>query len=295
MPFKRTWQVAKATLSQFMAHGAMQLGAALAFYTIFSLAPILVIVIAVAGIVWGEEAIEGEVLEQVEANVGEDAAHLIQTIIQGASDVGQGIIAIVLGAIATIVGATGVFAQLKASLNHIWGVKPKPGQPILGLLWSRLLSFAMVLTIAFLLLVSLVVSSTVSAVVGYADQSLPMPSWVLSLSQYLVSLGIISLLFAVIFKYLPDIEIQWKDVWIGAMVTAVLFVVGESLLSLYLTYSSVGSSYGAAGSLVLLLMWVYYSSLIFLLGAEFTQVYSNQVGSGSKPSSLAVPEDAPES
>lgn len=291
--FKTTWQVAKASLSQFMEHNAMQLGAALAFYTIFSLAPILVIVTAIAGLIWGQQAIEGEIVEQVEDTIGDDGAQLIQTVIRGASDVGGGIVAIVLGSIATIVGATAVVAQLKASLNVIWNVKPKPGQPVLNLLRDRFLSFLLVVAIGLLLIASLVASSFVSGIAGYAEEALPVPPWLVSGAQYLVSLALVTVLFAVIFRYLPDIDVKWKDVWVGAIVTSILFVIGESLLSLYLAFSSVGSSYGAAGALIIVLMWVYYSSLIFLFGAEVTQVYTNRVGEGAAPSDRAMPADEP--
>jgi len=291
--FSTTWQVAKDALSQFMEHNAMQLGAALAFYAMFSLAPILMIIIAVTGFVWGQDAIEGEIVEQVEDAVGEEGAEMIQTIIRGASDVGQGVVAIILGSIATILGATGVFAQLKASLNVIWGVQPKPGQAIMTIVRDRLLSFLMVLAIGLLLMLSLLASSFVAGVAGYADQALPVPGWLITIARLLVALAIIALLFAIIFKYLPDIKVRWRDVWVGAAITAVLFVIGESLVSLYLTFASPGSSYGAAGALVIVLMWVYYSSLIFLLGAEITQVYTNRVGEGAAPSDRAMPADEP--
>lgn len=285
---RTTWQVAKGALLQFMEHKAMQLGAALAFYAIFSLAPILIIVIAVAGIVWGQRAIEGEIVQQVGEVIGEDGAQMIQTIIRGASNVGEGVVGIILGGVAIILGATGVFVQLKGSLDVIWGVEPRGGQPILTLLRDRLMSFALVLVIGLLLLVSVVASSAVTAMAGYADEVLPMPGWLVKIAKHVVTLGVLTVLFAIMFKYLPDIKVRWKDVWVGALVTAVLFVVGETLVSLYLIYASPGSSNGAAGSLVIVLLWVYYSSLIFLLGAEVTAVYTRRVGHGVEPGPNAV-------
>jgi len=290
--FHTTYRIVTGAIAQFMTHNAMQLAAAVAFYTIFSLAPMLVIVTAVAGFIWGEQAIEGEIVAQVQDTLGEEGAQLVQTVIRGASDVGQGIVAIVLGSIATIVGATVLFAQLKAALNVIFGVKRKPGKPVRNVLRDRVLAFLLVLIIGAMLILSIVAGSVVASVAGYAQESLPVPGWVLSAAQYLASLAIITLLFAIILKYLPDIEVRWRDVLVGAIVTAILFIIGETLMSRYLAFTSIGSSYGAAGALIIVLMWVYYSALIFLFGAEISQVYITRVGEGAVPSSRAVATDA---
>jgi len=290
--FRSAYRIVRDAIAQFMKHNGMQLGAAVAFYTIFSLAPMLVIVTAVAGFIWGERAIEGEIVAQVQDTLGEEGAQLVQTVIRGASDVGQGIIAIVLGSIATIVGATVLFAQLKSALNIIWGVKPIPGRPVRNVLRDRVLAFLMVLIIGALLILSIVASSVVASVAGHAEDALPVPGWVMSAAQHVASLAIITLLFAIILKYLPDINVRWKDVLVGAVVTAILFIIGETLMSRYLAVTTIGSSYGAAGALIIVLMWVYYSALIFLFGAELTQVYTKRVGAGAAPSERAMAADA---
>lgn len=288
MVITKTWQIAKATLSQFMSHRAMQLGAALAFYSIFSLAPILVIIIAIAGAVYGRRAVEGKLIGQIEASVGTEAAELIQEIIRGANETGPGTFTIIMSIAITIVAATGVFVQLKASLNVIWNVQPKPKQPILSVLRNRMFSFGMVLLIAAVLLTSMIANTYVTGMTRTTADIFGMPAWTLSIARYVLAIAIFSVLFAIVFKFLPDIRARWRDVWVGSLGTAVLFVIGESAIGVYFAYGSAGSVYGAAGSLVALLMWIYYCSLIVLFGAEFTQVYTNRVGHGAEPGKHAV-------
>ena len=257
-----------------------RLAAALAYYTTFSLAPLLVVLIALAGLIFGTEAVRGQLDDQIRGLLGDDAAKAVQEMVQSASThTSSGIVATVFSILALILGATGVFAELQDSLNTIWDVQPKPGRGLRGLVQDRLLSFGMVLAIAFLLTVSLVVSTLIAGVgafVGGQAGALA-PLW--HAVDWAFSIAILTLLFAAIFKWMPDAEIAWRDVWIGAGVTSVLFTIGKVMLGLYLGRSSTVSVYGAAGSLVVLLIWVYYSAQIFLLGAEFTKVYAHRYGS----------------
>ena len=265
---------------------ALRFSAALAYYSIFAMAPLVIIAIAVAGLIFGEEAARGQIYQQLEWLLGPKGATEIQTLIQASSDTSQSILATVLGIVALLLGASGVFGQLKDALNSIWGVRLKKG----GLLISvkeYLLNFSMVLGVGFLLIISLLLSAVLQAVNNFMTGYLPIPSFVGPLSA-VVSLAVLVLLFALIFKVLPDVEINWEDVWIGATVTALLFTGGKFLIGLYLASSSIASSFGAAGALILILVWVYYSTTIFLLGAEFTKVYADRFGSGICPSRNAM-------
>ncbi len=268
-----------------MADNAPSLGAALAYYTIFSLAPVLIVVIAVAGLVFGREAAEGEILRELQALVGPAGAATIQTIIQRVSQPALGIVASTVGLVTVLVGASGAFLQLQDALNQIWKVKPKSESFWVCALRKRSLSFGLVLGTGFLLLVSLALSAALAAVGTFMGQLLPIAAFLLESVNFLLSFAVITLLFAMIFKVLPDTEVAWGDVWMGAAVTALLFTIGKMLIGLYLGKSSVASAYGAAGSLVVVLVWVYYSAQILLLGAEFTHAYANQHGSRVGPSS----------
>lgn len=263
--------------------------AALAYYTIFSLAPLLLIAISIAGAAFGEDAVRGEIVGQIQGLVGKEGATAIQSMIQNAHRPGSGgTIATIVGIVTLLFAASGVFAQLQNALNAIWDVKPKPGQGIRSFLQSRFLSFAMVLVIGFLLLVSLVLSAALTAIATFFSQL--MPGWVIigQVLDFAVSFGFITLLFAGIYKVLPDVEVAWKDLWVGAATTALLFNIGKFLIGLYLGNSSVSSTYGAAGSIVVLLLWVFYSAQILLFGAEFTQVFAKYRGSSITPSTHAV-------
>ena len=276
---KRYFDLFKQAFTEFGEDKAQRLGAALAYYTIFSLAPLLLIAIAIAGVVFGREAAQGEIFSQLRGVLGEQAASGVQEMVKSAAKPKTGTLATVVGIVTLLFGAAGVFGQLKDALNTIWNVEPKKKSGILGLLKDRFLSFAMVLGTGFLLLVSLVIDSAVAAAGHFIGDRLPGGETLWQGVQLIVSLAVVTLLFALIFRFLPDIHPTWRDVWFGAVFTAVLFVVGKFALGLYLGKSAVGSSYGAAGSLVVLLLWVYYSAQILFFGAEFTQVYARTHGS----------------
>jgi membrane protein len=286
---KSGFNLIKESFKGWQEHGSLDLGAALAYYAIFSLAPLLLIVIAVAGLVWGREAVQGQLVGQLQGIVGPQGGEAIQTMIANAGKQGSGVLATIVGLVTILFGATGVFVQLQSSLDRIWNVEPKPGGGIWSFVRTRMLSFGMVLGIGFLLLISLVVATAVSAVGAWATGLLPGAKVLVEGLTFVVSFAMVTLLFAMIYRFLPDVKIAWRDVWIGAAVTALLFTLGKFLIGLYLAKSSVTSTYGAAGSLVLVLLWIYYSSQILFLGAEFTQVYASRYGSNIRPSKHAVP------
>jgi membrane protein len=255
------------------------MGAALAFYAVFSLAPVLIIAISVAGVAFGQKAAEGEFSRQLQGLVGETGAKAIQAILLNANRPSLGIIASAFGIGILLVGASGAFVELQDALNKIWKVQCRPGSVWLRVIRERFLSFGLVLGLGFLLLVSLVVSAALEAVGNFITPLLPWPVFLLESVNLLLSLGVIALLLAMIFKYLPDVAIAWSDVWMGAAIAALLLTTGKALIGLYLAKSTVASAYGAASSLVIILTWVYYSAQIVLFGAEVTQVYSRQHGS----------------
>src|SRR5215216_2096545 len=262
---------------------ASRLSAALAYYTIFSLAPMLLIIIAVTGFFWSQDVVQSQVLNQIEGLVGAEGRTFVSDLLTSASNPAKGIVATIVGIITLLFGALGVFNELHNALNTIWEVKEEETkgflQSIKKIIFSRLLSFTMILGIGFLLLVSLVISAGLSAVQETIGNAIPVSEILLQLVNLVISIGVITVLFALIFKFLPDAEIAWRDVWLGAFVTAILFSLGKFLIGIYLGNSSVTSSFGAAGSLVLLLVWIYYSAQILFFGAEFTQVYANNYGS----------------
>ena len=253
---------------------APRLSAALAFYSIFSIAPLLVIIIGILGLVFGEKAVSGELYGELSGYMGPSSAGAIESMVQSASKPAQGVFATVSGLMMLIVGASGVFGELKEALNTIWGVKSKPGGGIRGLLRGQFLNFGMVLVIGFLLLVSLVMSTAIAGLNQRLENVLPLPAIVWAAVAFVISLGLVTTLFALIFKVLPDAQIRWRHVWFGALTTALLFEVGKTGLSWYLGREGTASAFGAAGSVVLLLLWVYYTSAILFFGAEFTQVYA---------------------
>lgn len=278
MSLKTVWDLLKQTGLEWMEDKVPRLGAALAFYSVLSLAPLLVIAIAIAGLVFGEEAARGQVVEQMGGLVGKQGAEAIQTMIANARKPESGIIAAVIGVASLLFAATGVFGELHDAMNTIWEVQPKPGGGVMGFIKDRFLSFTMVLGIAFLLLVSLVLTTALAATGKYLSSLVPFAA-VMQVLNFVISFAVITLLFAMMFKLLPDVKIGWSDVWIGAVITGLLFTLGKLLIGLYLGHSSIGSAYGAAGSFVVLLVWVYYSSQILFFGAEFTQVYADKYGS----------------
>lgn len=279
----------KDTIAEWNEDNVPLLAAALAYYTIFSLAPLLIIAIAIVGAVFGEEAARGEIVRQIQGLVGVEGAKFIQSMVQNASQPGSGgTVATVISTLVLLFGASGVFGQLQTALNTIWEVKPKPGRAIKSFLQSRFLSFAMVLVIGFLLLVSLVLSAILIGISSYFSGFFPEFVILGRLLNFILSFAVITLLFASIYKFLPDVEVPWRNLWVGAGVTALLFNIGKFLIGLYLGNSSVGSTYGAAGSLVVVLIWIFYSAQILLFGAEFTQVYSKYRGEPIRPSKHAV-------
>ena len=270
----------KESVIAWRADHASSMGGALAYYTLFSIAPILVIAIAVAGFFFGEEAARGEILVQLRGMLGDDGAAAVQGLLESARRPEQGLLATVAGVLLLIVGATTVFAELQMDLDRIWKIpaaEQKGG--LWGLLRSRLLSFGLILALGFLLLVSLIFSAALAALGQWWGSYFDGWDTVLEMVNFIVALAITTGLFAMIYKLLPSVEIAWRDVWIGAAVTALLFALGKTLIGIYIGRSSVASGFGAAGSFVVLLIWVYYSTQIFLLGAEFTGVYARKHGS----------------
>lgn len=266
---------------------ASRLSAALAYYSIFSIAPLLVISIGIAGLVLGTEAVTGRLYGELKGYVGAESAAAIQSMVESASQPSQGVMATVLGFVMLLLGASGVFGQLKDALNIIWGVKPKPGQGILAIVRGKFLNFSMVLVIGFLLLVSLMLTTAIAGLNNRLERMLPLPAVVWAALAFVISMGIVTILFAMIFKVLPDAQIRWRHVWFGALITALLFEVGKTGLGWYLGREGVAGAYGAAGSVVLLLLWVYYTSCILFFGAEFTRVYAEANDCVTEPSADA--------
>ncbi len=295
--FAKWWGLVKTASSAWLDDYAQSMGAALSYYTVFSLAPMLLIVIAVAGLVFGEDAARGALSEQLGSMMGHDAAKAVEGLLASASKPSQGILASVIGVVVLLIGATSVFGELQDALDRIWRVpaKDKPSG-LWGMLRSRFLSFGMILGIAFLLMVSLVASAAVAALGSWSSPVFG--DWEL-LGQaitFLFGVVVTTIGFALIYKLMPRAKVQWRDVWVGAVVTSLLFSLGRFLISIYIGKSGVASGFGAAGSLIVVFIWVYYSAQIFLLGAEFTWVYANKVGSmkgkagaGSESRSSAVP------
>ncbi|MDB4973483.1 MAG: ribonuclease [Myxococcaceae bacterium] len=288
MQGKELWGMVKETGADWSHDNATRLAASLAYYTLLSLAPLLVVAVSVAGLVYGEEAARGQIASELAAVVGPEAGKGIQTVLAQAKAPEAGAIGSVVGIVALFFGASGVFGELQSSLNEIWNVTRKPGQPFLSVLRQRFFSFSMVLGVAFLLLVSLVLSAVLTALGSAFSHALPGGEWLWQILNFLISLSVITLLFALIYKVVPDVKIGWRDVWIGALVTAILFTVGKLGLDLYLGRASVASPYGAAGSLIVLVIWVYYAAQILFMGAEFTQVYARHHGAAIEPSANAV-------
>lgn len=280
----------KQTFQEWLQDKAPQLGAALAYYTVFSLAPLVLVLLAIIGFIFRDDPAGAweKVTQQMSYFLDQSAVQVVQSIAQKASQPGKSMLATVIGVALALFGASGVFGQLQDALNTIWGVKAKPGRGIWGFLRTRFLSFAMVAGICFLLLVSLAIEVLLKGFSHYVQSVLP-GGIVIALTIYVVfDFAVVVLLFAMIFKFLPDVEIQWRDVWVGAVMTAILFGIGKWLLGFYLGSGAAGSAYGAASSLITLLLWVYYSSQILLFGAEFTQVYASRAGRGLKPARYAV-------
>jgi len=289
------WPLAKEAGSAWVDDFAPSMGAAIAYYTAFSIAPMLIIVIAIAGLVFGSEAAGGYIYAQLGALLGDQGAQTVQAMVESAQDTGEGILATAIGVALLVVSATTVFAELQTDLDRIWKAPAaEKSEGFWGLIRSRLLSLGLVVSIGFVLMISLVVSAALAALGKWWGGIFGDFEWLLQLVNVVVSLAVTTLMFALMYKILPRVKIGWRDVWVGAAVTALLFAIGKSLIGLYLGRSTFASGFGAAGSLVVLLVWVYYSAQIFLLGAEFTWVYAHVCGSRSSVDTEAAGRAAPE-
>lgn len=281
--------LAAETIREWREDKASRLAAALSYYTIFSLSPLLVISLAIAGRVFDRASAQQQVLNQAEHLIGETGAEAIGQLLDNAADPAVGSLAALLSVGILLFAASGAFVQLHDALNTVWDVTTKPGHGLVATLWKRFLSFTMVLAVGFLLLVSLVLSTVLAALGEWVSQATVMTVWVARVLNAVISFVAISGLFALIFRYVPDVRVAWRDVWLGAVLTAVMFTIGKWGIGLYLGQSAAASAYGAAGSVVVLLIWVYYSAQILFLGAEFTQVYARRCGSGMEPDRHAIP------
>ncbi len=288
------WVIAKSTANQFIEDGALTLGAALAYYAIFALAPVLVLAVSVAGLVFSQPNAQHQVAQQLQSVVGQKAAGVVQSMMAAQTRSGS-VIATALGIVVLLMGASGVFGQLKTSLNQIWKIRPKPGRAVAELLLDRALAIGLVLGIGVLLMASMVLTAVISKFYNAISRVISLPGFTARILDLGISWLVLTLLFALIFKLLPDVRVRWRDIWLGALVTALLFLGGEYVLGLYLGRQGTTSSYGAAGSVVLLLMWIYYSALILLIGAEFTHAYVRQTGHPVEPGKFGEPiEPAPQ-
>ena len=272
------WALLRETCSEWYDDRAPRLGAALAFYTVFALAPGLVLVIALAALLLGREAAQGQIISQVEDLAGVAGAEAVRATIESARNAGGSLLATSLGVVTLLFGLWGVFGELQDALNMIWRVPSGPSRGLFGVVKKRLWSFTMVVGIGFLLLVSLAASAWLAALGKFFSGLLPMPATVMEAMNAVLSFVVITFMFALIYKLLPDVKLAWRNVWTGAAVTAVLFTIGKTMIGLYLGRSTVASVYGAAGSLIVVLLWVYYSAQIVFFGAEFTKVYSRRTG-----------------
>jgi membrane protein len=288
--FANPFGLLKQTFSEWLEDKAPQLGAALAYYTVFSLAPLILVLLAIVGFIFQNDPAGAwrKITEQMSYFLDKSAVDVVQNIAEKAAQPGKGLLATIVGVLLALFGASGVFGQLQDALNTIWGVKVKPGAGIWGFLRLRFLSFAMVGGVCFLLLVSLTLESVLKAFSHYVQAALPGGIVIAMAVYWIFDLAVVILLFAIIFKFLPDAKIQWRDVWFGAAMTAIFFAIGKWALGLYLGSGSAASAYGAASSLITLLLWIYYSSQILLFGAEFTQVYARRGGRDIEPDEHAM-------
>jgi membrane protein len=288
-PIKELWPILKKSFNAFLDDKVLKLSAALAYYTVFSLAPLLLMVISFTSLFYGRDAVEGKIYGELANFVGSDTAAQLQHIIQNAAIIGKGKLAAIIGSAALLLGATGIFGEIQDSINLIWGVKPKPKKSWLKFLQNRLLSFSVIVGLGFLLLVSLVFSSLIDAFSDHLKTIFPHAMVILFYIFNLITTFLLStLVFGTIFKVLPDAKIKWKQVLAGAITTAIFFMLGKFAISFYISRSHIGSTYGTAGSLVVLLLWVYYSSVILYFGAEFTKAYATTTGTGIAPADYAV-------
>lgn len=278
----------KDTANGWDEDNVARLAASLAYYTLLSIAPLIILAVAITGLAFGEEAARRHISGELAGVVGAGAAGAIESIAANARAPGSGVISIVIGVVVLLFGASGVFGELQSALNTVWSVAPKPGRGIWGVVKDRFFSFTLVLGVAFLLLVSLVVSAALTWVGQVFESSLPGGAILWQVLNFCISFAVVTALFALMFKKLPDVEIRWRDVWVGSAVTAGLFTLGKFALGLYLGGAGVSSAYGAAGSIVALVIWVYYSAQVLLIGAEFTEAYARRYGSSIRPDKHGV-------
>lgn len=289
MKFRPFWELLKATFREWWNDNTFRLSASLAFYTIFSFAPMLLIAVGIASLIFSEEHARVAITSQLEDLIGGQGGAAISQVLKNQGRISGNPLAVILGIVTLFIGSTAVFAELQSALNQIWGIQVKPDRSVIkGLIRDRLLSFAIVLAVGFLLLVSLVISAGVSGAHAILNGLMPGFGWLWQVVNIITSLIVETVLFGMIYKYLPDVNITWRDVSVGALVTSVLFTLGKFLIGFYLGQTAIGSMYGAAGSFVVLLIWIYYSALICFLGAEFTQVYAHRYGSKIRPQAHAA-------
>jgi membrane protein len=286
------WKLFKKSFAEWYEDDPFQKAAALSYYTLFSLAPLLIILVAIVGLFYGATEAQNYIVGGLVDLLGEESANAVQDMMRRANREGSGAFSAAMGIALLLFGAGGVLGQFQYSLNQIWNVKTKPDSGWWPVIRARFVSYAMLLVVGFLLLVSLVITTVLSAVTRYLGERMPAAAALWPMLDIFVSFMLVTALFAMIYKVLPDVRVAWRDVWVGAAFTAILFSVGKFLIGLYLGRSSVASTYGAAGSLVTLLLWVYYSALIFFFGAEVTKVYATEYGSGLHPTEIAVKTDS---
>lgn len=287
--FKRKWKLLVSAVNAFIDDKALKMSASLAYYTVFSMAPLLIMLISFVSLIYGKAAVEGKVFEEINGFVGNNAALQIQQVISKISQSGNSTFAVIVGTATLFIGATGVFIEIQDSLNQIWRVKAKPKKGWKKMIMNRVLSFSMILGLGFLLIVSLIINGLVLALSNKLNQYFPdITILLVNAFNIILTFIIISALFSIIFKFLPDVKISWKDVRVGAIFTAVLFMIGKFVIGLYIQKVGPGSAYGAAGSLIIILVWVYYTAAILYFGAEFTQVYAECYGGKIEPADYAV-------
>jgi len=291
---ERLGTVLKQAFAGWWNDNVPRLGASLAYYTLFAMSPILLIATSIAGLVFGQEAVRGEIVAQIQGLMGRQGAQAVQAMLEGSAKPSQSIPATIVGFVTFFLGATGAFLELQTALNAIWRVKPRPGVSVKAFLLQRLISFGLVVAVGFLLLVSLLVSAALAALSRYLGTIFPALTAFWEASNVLVSLFVITLMFALVYKVLPDVRLRWRDVWVGALVTAGFFSIGKQVIGLYLGTSTVASTYGAAASVVVLLIWVYYSAQVVLLGAEFTRFYVEKFRGAPAPMKHAVHDPEPQ-
>jgi membrane protein len=287
------WSMAKESVTAWIDDFAPSMGAAIAYYTAFSIAPLIIIIVAIAGFAFGEEAASGYLFGEISSLLGDEGGQAVQGMVNSASSSDNGLVATVIGVVLLFIGATTVFAELQTDLDRIWDAPAAvKSEGLWELIRSRVLSLGLVISIGFLMLVSLVVSSGLAALGEWWGGAFENVKWLLQILNFALSLIVITVMFALMYKILPRVKIAWRDVWIGAAVTALLFTIGKFLVGIYLGKAALASSFGAAGSLAVLLVWVYYSAQIFLLGAEFTWVYAHRAGSRQGPDRPATATDS---